>query len=93
MRINCKINRFGDIVMTDIEVGDIPEILAKYRLEAYNYMVNNNFDHSVYATKEYDDDGKLNRLNLYQGYGFNDKEFYNRTENIKGMVYACHAHK
>lgn len=51
------------------------------------------FDHSVYATKEYDDDGKLNRLNLYQGYGFNDKEFYNRTENIMGMVYACHAHK
>lgn len=93
MRIRCKLNRFGDVMLTEIKVADIQELLSKYRLAAYNYMVENNVDHAVYATKEYNDDGRLTQLNLYQGYGFNDEEFYNRTDNIKGMVYACHAHK
>ena len=92
MSIRCKVNQFGNVFITNIEVSEIQRILGDYRLAAYNYMKENNFKHAVYATKEYNDDGRLIQLNLYQGYGFDDKEFYERTENLKDMVYACHAH-
>lgn len=95
MKIRCKVNQFGDIFMTNINISDIQQILSDYRLASYNYMKENNFEHSVYATKEYNDDGKLIQLNLYQGYGFDNETFYKRMDNITDRlyVYACHNHK
>ena len=92
MYIRCKVNQFGTIYMTKVQISEIQKVMSDFRLAAYNYMKENNFRHAIYATKEYDEDGKLYQLNLYQGYGFDDKTFYNRTQNMKDMIYACHQH-
>lgn len=76
-----------------LPVRDIQKYLREFEMAAKRLLDESGADHVVYAWKKYGDNDELCKICFYEGTTLTDKEFYDRTDKLPGVVYALHRRK
>lgn len=78
-----------------INMDDFSKELRFFEELAKNTMKETNVDHIIYASKVYDENDELELVHFYNPLiELSDKEFEERTKNLKNyVVYAIHNNK
>lgn len=70
-----------------LPIKEANKAIRQASMVAHRALENNHYDHAVYATKFYDEDGAWESLRFYDPAVFlNDDDFYRRTDEF----YASH---
>lgn len=86
-------NDSGFVREGPLPARDVSKYLIEFELAAKKLMDETGADHVIYAWKKYNEKDEFYKICFYEGVALSDEEFYERTNNINGILYALHRRK